>query len=127
MHEPENGWPIGPTPLGRVAMADLMNRVVATSAIVAGLPSEQGVTKNRLVEVFTGIPRAQAKELAEILLVWFDQAGVLVEPTKPGRLRHPSALVTTNLAAIAARLNATPCPDRGTVVAMWAASNEGRN
>ena len=29
MHEPENGWPIGPAPLGRVAMADLMSRVVA--------------------------------------------------------------------------------------------------
>ena len=85
------------------------------------------MTKNRLVELFAGIPRAQAKELAEILLAWFDQAGVLVEPTKPGRLRHPRALVTTNLAEIAARLNATPCPDKGTVVAMWAAPNEGRN
>lgn len=127
MHEPENGWPIGPAPLGRVAMADLMSRVVAAPTIVAGLPSEQGVTKNRLVELFAGIPRAQAKELAEILLVWFDQAGVLVEPTKPGRLRHPRALVTTNLAEIAARLNATPCPHKGTVVAMWAESNEGRN
>jgi len=127
MHEPENGWPIGPAPLGRVAMADLMSRVVAAPAIVAGLPGEQGVTKNRLVEVFAGIPRAQAKELAEILLAWFDQAGVLVEPTKPGRLRHPRALITTNLAAIAARLNATPCPDKGTVVALWAASHEGRN
>ncbi len=127
MHEPENGWPIGPAPLGRVAMADLMSRVVAAPTIVAGLLSEQGVTKNRLVELFAGIPCAQAKELAEILLVWFDQAGVLVEPTKPGRLRHPRALITTNLAAIAARLNATPCPDKGTVVALWAASHEGRN
>jgi len=127
MHEPENGWPIGPAPLGRVAMADLMSRVVAAPTIVAGLLSEQGVTKNRLVELFAGIPRAQAKELAEILLAWFDQAGVLVEPTKPGRPRHPRALVTTNLAAIAARLNATPCPDKGTVVALWAASHEGRN
>jgi hypothetical protein len=108
-------------------MADLMSRVVAAPTIVAGLPSEQGVTKNRLVEVLAGIPRAQAKELAEILLAWFDQAGVLVEPTKPGRLRHPRALVTTNLVALAARLNATPCPDKGTVVAIWAASNEGRN
>jgi hypothetical protein len=127
MQEPENGWPIGPAPLGRVAIADLMSRVVAAPAIVAGLPSEQGVTKNRLVEVLTGVPRAQAKELAEILLVWFDQAGLLVEPTRPGRLRHPRALVTTNLAAIAAQLNATPCPDKGTVRAMWAESNEGRN
>src|SRR5262249_46771414 len=38
--EIETGWPIGPAPLGRVAMADLMNRVVAAPAIVAGLPSE---------------------------------------------------------------------------------------
>ena len=127
MQEPENGWPIGPAPLGRVAMADLMSRVVAAPAIVGGLPSEQGVTKNRLVEVLSGVPRAQARELAEILLAWFDQAGLLVEPTRPGRLRHPRALITTNLIEIAARLNATPCPDKGTVAALWAASNEGRN
>src|SRR5262249_10734643 len=127
MQEPENGWPIGPAPLGRVAMADLMSRVVAAPAIVAGQPNELGVTKNRLVEVLSGIPRAQARELAEILLVWFDQAGLLVEPTRPGRLRHPRALITTNLLEIAACLNATPCPDRGTVAALWAASNEGRN
>jgi hypothetical protein len=127
MQEIENGWPIGPVPLGRVAMADLMNRVVAAPAIVAGQPSELGVTKNRLVEVLSGVPRAQARELAEILLAWFDQADLLVEPTRPGRLRHPRALVTTNLIEIAARLNATPCPDKAAVAALWAASNEGRN
>ena len=127
IQELENGWPIGPAPLGRVAMADIVSRVVATPAIVAGLPSEQGVTKNRLAEVFTGIPRAQAKELAEILMVWFDQAGLLVEPTRPGRLRHPRALITPNLPEIAGRLNATPCPDKATVRALWTESGEERN
>jgi hypothetical protein len=126
MQEPENGWPIGPAPLGRVAMADLMSRVVAAPSIVGGQASEQGVTKNRLAEVLIGVPRAQARELAEILLVWFDAAGLLVEPARVGRLRHPRPLITTNLPEIALRLNATPCPDKSEVAALWTASSEGR-
>jgi hypothetical protein len=104
-----------------------MSRVVAAPTIVVGQPNELGVTKNRLVEVLHGVPRAQARELAEILLAWFDLAGLLVEPTNPGRLRHPRALITTNLIEIATRLNATTCPDKATVSALWAASNEGGN
>jgi hypothetical protein len=126
MVEPDNGWPIGPAPLGRVAMAELMTRIVATPAIVAGQANELGVTKNRLVDLLKGTQKAQAKELAEILMVWLDRAGLLIEPTRPDRLRHPRALTTTNLAEIAAKLNATPCPDTSTVKALWAESNEGR-
>jgi hypothetical protein len=102
MVEPDNGWPIGPTPLGRVAMAELMARVVSAPTIIAGQANEVGVTKNRLVDLLKGTYKAQAKELAEWLMVWLDLAGVLVE--------HPRALATTNLAQIAAQLNATPCP-----------------
>lgn len=122
MVEPDNGFPVGPAPLGRVAMADLMARMVAAPAIVAGQANELGVTKNRIVDLLKGAHKAQAKELAEILMAWFDLAGLLAEPTKAGRLRHPRALITTNLIEIAARLGATPCPDRATVQAMWAES-----
>src|SRR6185503_10573211 len=86
MVEPDNGWPIGPAPLGRVALAELLGRVVAAPAIVAGQPNELGVTKNRLVELLKISHRTQAKELAEILMVWFDLAGLLLEPARPGRL-----------------------------------------
>jgi hypothetical protein len=58
-------------------------------------------------------------------MAWFDLAGLLVEPTRPGRLRHPRALNTTDLAEIAARLNTLPCPDNATVQRMWAESHEG--
>ena len=124
--EPDNGWPIGPTPLGRVVLAELMARVVTTPAIIAGQPNEVGVTKNRLAELLKGTYKAQARDLAEILLVWLDLSGLLVAPTRPGRLRHPRALTTTDLAEIAARLNATPCPDTETVSAMWSEAVEGR-
>ncbi len=124
--EPDNGWPIGPTPLGRVALAELMARVVTTPAIITGQPNEVGVTKNRLAELLKGTHKAQARDLAEILLVWLDLSGLLVAPTRPGRLRHPRALLTTDLAEIAARLNATPCPDTETVNAMWSEAVEGR-
>lgn len=122
MVEPDNGFPIGPAPLGRVAMADLMARIVAAPAIVAGQANELGVTKNRIVDLLKGAHKAQAKELAETLMAWFDLAGLLAEPTRAGRLRHPRALITTNLIEIAAQLGATPCPDRATVQAMWAES-----
>jgi hypothetical protein len=122
--EPENGWPIGPAPLGRLAMADLMTRMVQTPAIISGQANELGVTKNRLVDLLKGTHKAQARELAEILMAWFDLAGLLVAATKPGRLRHPRALATTDLSAIAARLSATPCPDSATVQALWAESQE---
>ena len=125
--EPDNGWAVGPAPLGRVAMADLMTRLVAMPAIVAGQANELGVTKNRLADLLKGTQKAQARELAESLMAWFDLAGLLVEPTRPGRLRHPRALITTDLAEIAAQLNALPCPDKATVQRMWAESNEGNN
>jgi hypothetical protein len=125
--EPDNGFPIGPIPLGRVAVADLMTRLVTTPAIVAGQANELGVTKNRLVDLLKGTQKVEAKALAEILMAWFDLAGLLVEPTRPGRLRHPRALVTTDLAEIAVRLNAVPCPDGATVQNMWAESHEENN
>jgi hypothetical protein len=124
--EPDNGWPIGPTPLGRVGLAEVMARVVTTPAIIAGQPNEVGATKNRLAELLKGAHKAQARDLAEILLVWLDLSGLLAAPTRPGRLRHPRALLTTDLAEIAARLNATPCPDTETVNAMWSEAVEGR-
>ncbi len=127
IEEPDNGWPVGPAPLGRAALAELMARVVSAPAIVAGPTNELGVTKNRLADLLKGTHKAQAKDLAEVLLVWFDQAGLLVEPTKPGRLRHPRALVTTDLPQIAAKLTVTACPDQRTVAALWAESNEGRS
>jgi hypothetical protein len=127
VQEPDNGWPIAPAPLSRVGLAELMARVVQAPAIIAGQENELGVTKNRLVELLKGTHKAQAKELAELLMVWLDQAGVLVEPSKPGRLRHPRALITTDLAAIATMLNTTTHPDKATVAALWAASQEGRD
>jgi len=102
-------------------------RVASSPTIIAGQANELGVTKNRLVDLLKGTHKAQAKELAEWLMVWFDQAGLLAEPARPGRLRHPRALITTNLAQIAGQLNATPCPDKATVKALWALSNEGRD
>jgi hypothetical protein len=124
--EPDNGWPVGPAPLGRGAMAELMARMVATPAIVSGDANEAGVTKNRLAELLKGVSKAQAKELAETLVVWLDQAHLLAEPTTPDRLRHPRMLVTTNLSDIAERLVATACPDRATVQAHWSETLEGR-
>ncbi len=127
MVEPDNGWPIGPAPLGRIAMADLLARVVATPAIIAGQANELGVTKNRIIELLKGAHKAQAKELAEILMAWFDLAGLLVEPTKPGRLRHPRALVTPNSGGDRGAASDNPCPDKGTVKRLWAESNEGKS
>jgi len=108
-------------------MAELMARVATTPTIIVGQANEIGVTKNRLVELLKGTHKAQAKELAEWLMAWFDLAGVLVEPDKPGRLRHPRPLTTTNVTEIAALLSATLCPDWSTVQALWARSNEGRD
>lgn len=125
--ELDNGFPIGPAPLGRAAMAELMTMIASTPAIIAGQANEVGVTKNRLVDLLKGTHKAQARELAEWLLAWFDLAGLLAEPSKPGRLRHPRPLTTTSLIEIAERLNATPCPDRSTVQMLWARSNEGRD
>lgn len=125
--EPDNGWSLGPAPLGRVAMAELMARVASAPAIIAGQTNELGVTKNRLVDLLKGTHKSQARELAEILMAWFDLAGLLVEPTKSGRLRHPRALTTMNLTEIAQKLSTIACPDKDTVRRMWADSNEGRN
>jgi hypothetical protein len=100
--------------------------MVSAPAIVAGSSNEMGVTKNRLAELMKGTDKAQAKALAEVLLVWLDLADLLVAPSKPGRLRHPHALVTTDLHEIASRLAATPCPDQHTVATLWAESEEGR-
>jgi len=124
--EPDNGFPVGPPPLGRAAMAELMARVATAPAIIAGQANEIGVTKNRLVELLKGTHKAQSKELAEWLMAWFDLAGLLAEPSKPGRLRYPRALTTTNLTEIAARLTATAYPDKSTVQMLWERSNEGK-
>jgi hypothetical protein len=126
MAEPENGFPIGPAPLGRTAMAELMARVASSPAIIAGQANEVGVTKNRLAELLKSAHTSQTKELAETLLAWFDLAGLLAEPSKTGRLRHPRPLTTTNLAEIAALLTATACPDPSTVKMLWERSNEGK-
>jgi hypothetical protein len=126
MAEPENGFPVGPAPLGRTAMAELMARVASSPAIIAGQANEVGVTKNRLAELLKSAHTSQTKELAETLLAWFDLAGLLAAPSKPGRLRHPRPLTTTNLAEIAALLTATACPDPSTVKLLWERSNEGK-
>jgi hypothetical protein len=125
--EPDNGFPIGPAPLGRAAMAELMARIATAPAITVGQANEVGVTKNRLVDLLKGTQKAQARELAEWLLAWFDLAGLLAEPEKPGRLRHPRALTTTNLVEIAALLNATACPDKSTMQLLWERSNAGQD
>ena len=125
--EPDNGFPVGPAPLGRAAMAELLARIVSAPAITVGQANEVGVTKNRLVDLLKGTQKAQARELAEWLLAWFDLAGLLAEPEKPGRLRHPRALTTTNLVEIAALLNATACPDKSTVQLLWERSNAGQD
>ena len=103
-------------------MADLMTRVVQSPAIITGQANELVVTKHRLVALLKGAHKAEARELAQILMAWFDLAGLLIEATRPGRLRHPRALATTDLTAIAALLSTTPCPDSATVQALWAES-----
>lgn len=122
--EPDNGWPHGPVPIDHTALATLMGKVVTTPAIINGDANTRGVSKNRLVELLA-LPKAQARDVAETLMVWFDIAELLVEPTKPGRLRHSRALITTELENIRNRLNNTLLPDAASVTAAWAASNEG--
>ena len=122
--EPDNGWPHGPVPIDHTALATLMGKVVTTPAIINGDANTRGVSKNRLVELLA-LPKAQARDVAETLMVWFDIAELLVEPTKPGRLRHSRALITTELENIRNRLNNTLLPDAASVSAAWAASNEG--
>ena len=41
VQEPDNGWPIAPAPLSRVALAELMASVVQAPAIIAGVNRHQ--------------------------------------------------------------------------------------
>lgn len=120
--EPENGWPAGPAPLGRAALADLMARVVADSEICHGVGGDRnsvGVSKHRLLRLLS-LPKSQGRPLAETLMLWMDLAGLLTEPTHAGgRLRHNRPLQATELRDIAARLGATPIPDSAAVRAAW--------
>lgn len=125
--EPANGWPHGPPPLDGVALAALLTRIVSTPSIIAGQANECGVSKNRLVEVLKITHQAHAKEVAAWLMVWFDHAGLLVEPTTPSRLRHPRALTTVHLGEIAEKLTATPLPTKAQVQLAWADAHEPRS
>src|SRR5262245_35548187 len=40
LDEPDNGWPAGPAPLGRIALAELMARMVSAPTIVTGPANE---------------------------------------------------------------------------------------
>jgi hypothetical protein len=119
--EPDNGWPYGPAPLGRAALAELLARVVAAPSITTGSnPAQIGLTQNRLVDLLKGqYAQAPLKDLARTLLVWFEQAGLLADAPLATRWRTPRPLTTTELPAIAARLNATPIPDSEAVRAAW--------
>lgn len=119
--EADNGWPCRPAGLGRVALAELLARVVVAPSIIAGSnPAQVGVTQNRLVGLLTDRhSHAEARDIARALLVWFDLTGVLADVPPAMRWRAPRSLTKTDLAQIAALLNATPCPDRATVRALF--------
>jgi hypothetical protein len=72
------------------------------------------LTKNRLAELLRDLPKA--------LMAWFDLAGLLAPPDRPGRLCHPRALAITQLEEIASRLAATPIPDATIVAQLWVES-----
>jgi len=117
-----SGWPSGPHPLGPAALRDLVARVVVSPLITEGAANERGLTKNRLAELLRDLPKAQARDAAAVLMAWFDLAGLLAPPDRPGRLRHPRALAITQLEEIAQRLAATPIPDATIVAQLWAES-----
>jgi hypothetical protein len=120
--ETGSAWPAGPPPLGHAALADLMARVVTSPLVTEGAANERGLTKNRVAELLRDLPKAQARDTATVLMAWFDLAGLLAPPDRPGRLRHPRALAISQLEEIAARLAATPIPDATTVAQLWAES-----
>lgn len=115
------GWPDGPAPLTSGDLAALMAQALTAPAIVAGQDDQRGLSKRRLADLLP-LPQAQARAAADVLLVWFDQAGILGAPRLPGRLHHPRPLRVTELDALATRLRATPLPDEEAVRAAWAAS-----
>jgi hypothetical protein len=117
-----SGWPSGPHPLGSAALRDLVARVVVSPLVTEGAANERGLTKNRLAELLRDLPKAQARDSAAVLMAWFDLAGLLAPPDRPGRLRHPRALAVTQLEEIAQRLAATPIPDATIVAQLWAES-----
>jgi hypothetical protein len=80
------------------------------------------LTKNRLAELLRDLPKAQARDTAAVLMAWFDLAGLLAPPDRPGRLCHPRALAITQLEEIASRLAATPIPDATIVAQLWVES-----
>jgi hypothetical protein len=122
--EPDNGWPPGPAPLGRVALAELFTRIITTPSMTAGSnPAQIGLTQNRLVDLLKGqYVQAPLKDLARTLLVWFELAGLLADAPPATRWRTPRPLTTSELPTIAVRLSATPIPDSHTVRAAWNAN-----
>ena len=117
MAAPDTGWPAGPPPLGPHELEALLARLIASPKINAGQLDQRGLTKNRLAELIAH--KAAARTLAEILLVWFDQAQILAAPRTSGRLHQPRPLATTDLTTIAACLNRTPLPDAAMVDTTW--------
>jgi hypothetical protein len=119
--ELDNGWPTGPAPLGRAALAELFTRIIAAPSITTGSnPAQIGLTQNRLVDLIKGqFPHTATKDLARTLLAWFELSGLLAAAPSATRWRTPRALTTTELSTIAARLSATPVPDLAAVRAAW--------
>ena len=123
--EPDTGWPVGPAPIGRAALQELMACVVTATAIISGAPNQIGVTQNRLAELLRGrYANAQPRELARVLLVWFDLAGLIAPASAAMRWRSPRPLTTTDLAEVARMLGATPCPDAARAAALLAGKDE---
>jgi hypothetical protein len=116
-----DGWPDGPAPLSRGDLAALVERMLTSPVVIAGQDDQRGLSKRRIAELLP-LPQARARAIAETLMVWFDQAGVLEPPRQPGRLHHPRKPAETDLEAIAAKLRATPLPGEAECRAAWAAS-----
>jgi hypothetical protein len=116
-----NGWPDGPAPLSSNDLAALVERMLTSPVVIAGQDDQRGLSKRRIAELLS-LSQARARAVADILMVWFDQAGILEPPRQPGRLHHPRMPAATDLDAIAAKLRATPLPGEAECRAAWAAS-----
>ncbi len=109
--EQDTSWPAGPRRMRPALVEALIKRLLSDPAILGATPP--GLTKNRLKPLLEG-------PLIEPLLVWFDAAEVLTEPSKPAvRWREPRVLCSADLAWIAERLRATPLPDAAAVRAAF--------
>jgi hypothetical protein len=116
-----DGWPDGPAPLSSGDLAALVERILTSPVVIAGQDDQRGLSKRRIAELLM-LPQARARAVADILMVWFDQAGILEPPRQPGRLHHPRMPTETDLEAIAATLRTTPLPGEAECRAAWAAS-----